>query len=100
MAIEPTLESTAAAADGIEIPEDLRFNISGVAGKGYPIAGATWVLAYTCGYDAAKADALKAFLRLSLENGDDIARQLHYAPIGDALQAKALDNVERINADG
>jgi phosphate transport system substrate-binding protein len=100
MAIEPTLESTAAAADGIEIPEDLRFNISGVAGKGYPIAGATWVLAYTCGYDAAKADALKAFLRWSLENGDDIARQLHYAPIGEALQVRALANVDRINADG
>ena len=61
-AIEPTLESTAAAADGITIPDDLRFNILDVGGDGYPIAGATWILAYTCGYDANKADALKAFL--------------------------------------
>lgn len=99
-AVAPTLESTAAAADGIQIPDDLRFNILGVGGDGYPIAGATWVLAYTCGYDQAKADALKAFLRWSLTDGDEIAQQLHYAPIGDALQAKALANVDRINADG
>jgi len=99
-AIEPTLESTAAAADGITIPDDLRFNILDVGGDGYPIAGATWILAYTCGYDAAKADALKAFIRWSLEEGDSIAQELLYAPIGDALQAKALANVDRINEEG
>jgi phosphate transport system substrate-binding protein len=99
-AIEPNLDSTAAAADGIDIPDDLRFNILGVDGDGYPIAGATWVLAYACGYDQAKADALKAFLRWSLTDGDEIARQLHYAPIGEALQARALANVDRIDTDG
>lgn len=99
-AIEPTLESTAAAADGITIPDDLRFNILDVGGNGYPIAGATWILAYTCGYDAAKADALKAFLTWSLEQGDSIAQDLRYAPIGDALQEKALANVNRINEGG
>jgi len=99
-AIEPTLESTAAAADGITIPDDLRFNILDVGGDGYPIAGATWILAYTCGYDAAKADALKAFLTWSLENGDSIAESLLYAPIGDSLQARSLANVARINEGG
>jgi phosphate transport system substrate-binding protein len=99
-AIEPTLESTAAAADGIEIPEDLRFNILNVGGDGYPIAGATWILAATCGLDNNKAEALKAFLTWSLENGDDIAQSLNYAPIGDALQEKSLANVARINEGG
>jgi phosphate transport system substrate-binding protein len=99
-AIQPSLESTAAAADGIEIPDDLRFNILGVGGDGYPIAGATWILAATCGYDAAKADALKAYLTWALENGDSIAEDLLYAPIGDALQEKALANVQRINEGG
>jgi phosphate transport system substrate-binding protein len=99
-AIEPTLESTAAAADGITIPDDLRFNILDVGGDGYPIAGATWILAYTCGYDAAKADALKAFVRWGLEEGDSIAQDLRYAPIGDALQEQALANVDRINEEG
>ncbi len=99
-AIEPTLASTAAAADGITIPDDLRFNILDVGGDGYPIAGATWILAYTCGYDSAKADALKAFLTWALENGDSIAESLLYAPIGDSLQAKSLANVARINEGG
>lgn len=99
-AIEPSLESTAAAADGIEIPDDLRFNILGVGGDGYPIAGATWILAPTCGLDAAKGDALKAFLTWALENGDSVAESLNYAPIGDSLQEKSLANVERLNEGG
>ena len=99
-AITPTLESTAAAADGITIPDDLRFNILDVGGNGYPIAGATWILAPTCGLDANKGDALKAFLHFALENGDSIAEDLNYAPIGDALQAKSLANVDRINEGG
>jgi phosphate transport system substrate-binding protein len=99
-AIEPSLASTAAAADGITIPDDLRFNILDVGGDGYPIAGATWILAATCGLDTGKADALKAYLTWALENGDSIAEDLLYAPIGDALQAKALANVARINEGG
>jgi phosphate transport system substrate-binding protein len=99
-AIVPTLESTAAAADGITIPDDLRYNILDVGGDGYPIAGSTWVLAYTCGYDANKADALKAFLTWALQDGDSIAQDLNYAPVGDSLQAKSLANVNRINEGG
>jgi len=95
--ITPTLESTAAAADGITIPDDLRFSILDVGGEGYPIAGATWILAATCGLDANKGDALKAYLHWALENGDSIAQELNYAPIGDSLQQKSLANVDRIN---
>jgi phosphate transport system substrate-binding protein len=99
-AIEPSTESVGAAVDGIELPEDLRFDVLGVGGEGYPIAGATWVLAYTCGYDEAEAEALKAFLTWSLEEGDDTAAELGYAPLSDATQELSLANVERINEDG
>lgn len=99
-AIAPSLESTAAAADGIDIPDDLRFNILGVGGDGYPIAGATWILAPTCGMDPAKGEALKAFLTWAIRDGDGVAQDLNYAPIGDALQEKSLANVERINEGG
>ncbi len=99
-AVEPTLESTAAAADGIAIPDDLRFNILGVGGDGYPIAGATWLLAWTCGYDAAEAAALKAWITWALEDGDDLARELLYSPLPDSLQEKALEKVALIDAEG
>ncbi len=99
-AITPTLDSTSAAAEGITIPDDLRFNILDVGGQGYPIAGATWILAWTCKYDQAKATALKDYLTWALKNGDDTARQLLYAPLPDSLQAKALAKVDQINAQG
>lgn len=99
-AVEPTLESTAAAADGIAIPDDLRFDILNVGGQGYPIAGATWLLSWTCGYDPAKADALKDWITWDLENGDDLARELLYSPLPDSLQEKALAKVALINSQG
>lgn len=97
-AITPTLASTAAAADGIDIPDDLRFNIFNVGGEGYPIAGATWILAWTCGYDEATAAALKDWLTWDLTEGDSLAEKLLYAPLPDSLQAQALDKVALINS--
>lgn len=98
--VQPSLESTAAAADGIDIPDDLRFDILDVGGQGFPIAGATWVLAWECGYDESTADNLKAFLTWALEEGDATAQELLYAPVGDSLREQALANVEEINAGG
>ncbi|MGH8897928.1 MAG: phosphate ABC transporter substrate-binding protein PstS, partial [Egibacteraceae bacterium] len=96
-AVKPTLESTAAAAQSLQIPDDLRFNVVGVGGQGYPIVGATWILARSTGYDKAKADALKGFLTWSLRNGDADARELFYAPLPDALKQKAMAKVDMIN---
>lgn len=98
--VTPTLESTAAAAEGIQIPDDLRFNVLGVGGNGYPIVGATWILAAQCGYTQPQAAALKDFLTWALTQGDEVAKQAHYAPINDALQARALQKVNQINARG
>jgi phosphate transport system substrate-binding protein len=99
-AVTPSLASTAAAADGVEIPDDLRFDILGVGGEGYPIAGATWVLAWTCGYDDATEAALKDYLTWALTEGDALAEELLYAPIGASLEARALDKVNLINVEG
>ncbi|MCB8983099.1 MAG: phosphate ABC transporter substrate-binding protein PstS [Ardenticatenaceae bacterium] len=96
-AITPTLDSTAAAADGITIPDDLRFNILHVGGEGYPIAGATWLLAWTCGYDDNTAVALQDWITWNLTEGDDLAKELLYSPLPDSLQARALEKVAMIN---
>jgi phosphate transport system substrate-binding protein len=99
-AIAPSTESVAAAADSITIPDDFKVAILKVGGDGYPIAGATWILAYTCGMEPAKAEALKAFLAWALEDGDALAKELNYAPLSDALQARVLPQIEKINAEG
>jgi len=98
-AITPTLASTAAAADGITIPEDLRFNILGVGGEGYPIAGATWILAWTCGYEDNTAALLKDYLTWTLTEGDALAQELLYSPLPDSLEARALEKVGMINSE-
>lgn len=95
--ITPTLESTAAAAEGVTFPEDLRFGVSDSPGEdAYPIVTATWILAYDKMEDAAKAAALRAFLTWALEDGDDIATELNYAPLPDGLEAQALEKVNAI----
>lgn len=99
-AITPSTESVGKAVENLTLPDDLRFNVLGVGGDGYPIAGATWVLAYTCGYDEDKAAALRDFLTWALEEGDSFAAELGYAPLGDATQALSLAKVEQINAEG
>jgi phosphate transport system substrate-binding protein len=99
-AVAPSIDSTVAAAEAVTIPADLRFDVTNVGGDGYPIVGATWILAYECKYPADKAAALKDFLKWAITSGDDVARELHYAPIGPALEAKSLANVEKINSAG
>jgi len=98
-AITPTLASTAAAADGIDIPADLRFNILNVGGEGYPIAGATWLLAWTCGYDDVTEAALKDFFTWALMEGDALAEELLYSPLSANLEAQALEKVDQINSE-
>lgn len=99
-AVTPTAESVSAATDGIELPEDLRFDILGVGGEGYPIATATWLLAWTCDYDEGDTEALQAFITYIVEDGADTIADLGYAPIsGDALEM-TLGKIERINEEG
>jgi phosphate transport system substrate-binding protein len=99
-AIEPTTESVSEAANALsDVPDDLRFDILGVGGDGYPIAGTTWILAHTTGMDDADAEALKAFIRWALEEGDDAAAELGYAPLSGDIEQRSLDQVDRTNAD-
>ncbi len=95
--VKPTLESTSAAAKGASFPADLRFSVANSdQPEAYPIVGATWILAWDKMQDPAKAQALKAWLTWSLNNGTDIATQLGYAPLPDDLKALALAKVDAI----
>lgn len=99
-AIAPSSESVSVAAATVTVPDDFRFDILGVGGQGYPIAGATWVLAYTCGMDAAKGDALRAFLTWALTDGTPSVTELNFAPLPDELRTRVLAAVDRINEEG
>ena len=97
--ITPSLESTSAAAVGVEFPEDLRFSVSNSAGaQAYPIVGATWILAFDKMKDPAKAAALQAWLTWSLQDGTPLAQELGYAPLPEELKALALEKIGSISA--
>ncbi|GBD83760.1 phosphate-binding protein PstS precursor [bacterium BMS3Abin02] len=96
--IEASLESTAAAADGVTFPDDLRFTLADTgAPQGWPIATATWILAYG-NMAEDKAQLLRSWLTWALTEGDDAAMALDYAPIPDSLQERALAFVNQIGA--
>jgi phosphate transport system substrate-binding protein len=96
-AIEPSLEATTEALNALDIPADFRFDILGVGGEGYPIAGTNWIFAWECGYDEATEALLKDFWTWAVEDGDDLALELGYAPLAEELKPDVLDAIERIN---
>lgn len=98
--IEPTLESIAAGPNEIidDIPEDMRYDILGVGGEGYPIVGTHWVLAWECGYDDATARSLQDFFTWAITEGDALAEDLYYAPVTGDLEGRVLEKIEQINS--
>jgi len=96
-AVQPTLEATSAALSAIDIPDDFRFDILGVGGDGYPIAGTNWIFAWECGYDDETADLLIDFWTWAVENGDDLALELGYAPLAADVKPDVIAAIERIN---
>lgn len=95
--VEPTLEGTTAGLDGAEVKEDLTYNPLNAAGaEAYPITAPTYIIVKTKYADANKAKLVKAFLTYLLNDGRDLAKEVDFAPLPDALKDKALAQVEKI----
>jgi phosphate transport system substrate-binding protein len=103
--VEPTLDATAAAAQGAKVPADLRFaTIDAPGATAYPISAVTFLLVYQdvckAGADSAKAKALKTWLDYALGDGQAVAKQLQYAPLPDAVKSKAQAKVDGLRCNG
>jgi phosphate transport system substrate-binding protein len=100
--IVPSLESTTAAADGINVPESLAVSITNSPNKNaYPIAAFTYILVRQSTYtDLAKAQALTDFLYWGLTQGDGAALRLGYAPLPASMRAKSIAQLEKIVVKG
>jgi phosphate transport system substrate-binding protein len=86
--VEPNVASTTAAAEGAlaAMQKDVRTPIVNEPGaKAYPIAGFTYILAYTKQQDAAKGKLLTEFLTWSMTDGQAMAEPLLYAPLPASL---------------
>jgi phosphate transport system substrate-binding protein len=99
--VKASIESTTAAAAGVEMPADYRVSITNAAGKdSYPIAGFTWLLVHRDSKDAAKGSATINFLRWALTEGEKIAAPLDYAPLPKAVQDKVLKTIDTLTVNG
>ncbi len=80
--VKASLESTTAAAVGVNMPADFRVSITNPPGKNaYPIASFTWLLIPTNPADANKGKILKDFLFWMLDKGQSMTEALSYAPL-------------------
>jgi phosphate transport system substrate-binding protein len=93
--VEATLDGASAAAAGAEIKDNLTFSAIWADGEdAYPITAQTWIIAYKVQPDAAKAEALKAFITFILTEGQDLAGDVNYAPLPEDLDTKALAQLD------
>src|SRR3954469_3589159 len=103
--VAPSLESTAAAGDGIKVPEDLRFSaIDSPNPDAYPIASATFLLVYQdmckAGLSESKAKLVKSWLGYALGDGQKVAPQLQYAPLPSNILTQAKAKVTALECNG
>ena len=93
--VEPTLDGASAAAAGARIADNLTYSAIWAEGdSSYPITAQTWIIAYKKQTDAAKADALKAFLKYILTDGQTLASTVSYAPLPADLATKAIAQLD------
>ena len=95
--VQPSLETTAAAAENVQMAAggDLRVSLVNLPGaQTYPIAAWTYLLIPPHMQDCGKARALAGLIRWSLAQGGDVARQLHYAPLPEAVRGPALAQLD------
>jgi phosphate transport system substrate-binding protein len=105
--VEPTLASTSAAAEGIEVPANLGFKIKNPSNPAaYPIASQTFIIVYKdmCkagvpGGEAA-AKGVVSFLNYGLGSGQSILNQADYAALPTAILEKSKTAVTELQCNG
>ena len=95
--VKASPDSVTAAMATAQIPDDFRFSITNASGKdSYPISGATWLLVYAQQKDAAKGQKLVEFLKWSQTKGEEMAKDLDYAPLPESLRERVMTRIDEI----
>jgi phosphate transport system substrate-binding protein len=103
--IEPTLDATSAAGEGVKPPADLRFStIDADGATSYPITAITFLLVYkdSCkaGLSAKQAGLLVDWLNYALGAGQDVAGGLQYAKLPAPIKTAAQGKVDGLECNG
>jgi phosphate transport system substrate-binding protein len=95
--VKATLDGASAALAGATVNPDLTYNPLNADGdEAYPITAPTWILVYKDQTDAAKGQALKAFLTYVLTDAQAFANDVDYASLPDGLRQRAVAQVDTI----
>src|SRR2546426_1393554 len=101
--VEPTIESTtaAAAAAAKSMPADFRVSLTNPAGEdAYPIASFTWLLVYKEQPNETKGRAIVKFLWWMSHEGQKMAPDLLYAPLPAPVVKQIEARIKEINYQG
>jgi phosphate transport system substrate-binding protein len=103
--IEPTLDSTTAAGEGLQVPADLGIDIIDAPNpKAYPISSQTFVIVYKdmckAGIKKGAAEGVSKFLNYGLGEGQSVLGQLQYASLPDELKTKSQAAVDGLQCNG
>ena len=100
--IEPNLESTSAAAAGLNLSADTDFRVSITNSSGanaYPVASFTWLLIRPENPDGSKAVVIKEFLTWMIsDEAQNMARDLKYGPLPQDIRALVGTRIAAIAA--
>jgi phosphate transport system substrate-binding protein len=95
--VEPTADSASAAGAAVTLADNLIFSALNADGdKAYPLTAQTWVIVYVKQADKAKADALKAYLKYLVTDGQKLLAGLDYAPLPKSITDKAMAQLDKI----
>lgn len=103
--VAPTLASTSAAGVGLKVPADLRIKaINSPNPNAYPIVSQTFILVYKdmckAGVSQATAQNVVKFIKYGLGAGQDVAKQLEFAPLPAPLLAKSQAQLATLTCNG
>jgi phosphate transport system substrate-binding protein len=97
--IAPSVPATTAALQSVKLAADGTYNpLNSPNAKAYPIASPTWIMACQTQSDAAKGQALKAYLTFILTDGQKFATSVDFAPLPSAFTKATLARVKQIQA--
>src|SRR6185369_5287442 len=97
--VAPTIEAMSAAADAVEVPEELFVSLADADGDAvYPITSYSYLLLYEDAKDAVKGEALAKYVWWGLHDGQKFAKDLDYAPIPDQVLTKVEARLKELRS--
>jgi len=99
--IEPSLEATTRAAEGVTLPDDMKVMLTNSSNPdAYPIVGFTWMLVYVNQKDKVKGEALVKMLWWAIHDGQKYTEALTYASLAGPAVSKAENEILSIKYQG